>query len=132
MQIMNNEYIIISIQITNTKIFEFIAVLACFVDTVKKWMTNCNSSLQIKRLTTLKNGQMQVRFWKKSIVFTMILQINLASSSCFQELKALNTSKEQLFGESWQSPLQVQMFTAALLKNLPYRITAIAAVRFSN
>ena len=62
----------------------------------------------------------------------MILQINLASSSCFQELKALNTSKEQLFGESWQSPLQVQMFTAALLKNLPYRITAIAAVRFSN
>ena len=62
----------------------------------------------------------------------MILQINLASSSCFQELKALNTSKKQLFGESRQSPLQVQVFTTALLKNLAYRITTIAAVRFSN
>ena len=62
----------------------------------------------------------------------MIFQINLASGSCFQELKALNTSKEQLFGESRQSPLQVQMFTTALLKNLPYRITVIAPVRFSN
>ena len=36
MQIMNNEYIIVSTQITNTKFFEFIAVLAFFVDTVKK------------------------------------------------------------------------------------------------
>ena len=46
----------------------------------------------------------------------MMLQIDLASSSCSQKLDALNTPKEQLFGESPKSPFQVQMFTISLLK----------------
>ena len=42
-------------------------------NTVIKWMASQYSSLEIKRYTDLKNGQPQVVFWKKSIVFTKIL-----------------------------------------------------------
>ena len=62
----------------------------------------------------------------------LIFPIDSASSSWSQKLKAVITLKQQLFGESQKSPLQVQMFTIALLKNLPYWITAIAAVKLSN
>ena len=61
-----------------------------------------------------------------------MLPIDTASSSWFQKLKAVNTPKEQLFEESQKPPLQVQMFTIALLKHLPYWVTAIAVVKLSN
>ena len=104
------------------------------VNTVKKWMTGCYLSLQIKRHTTLKNGRLQVVFWKKNYCLykNLMLPIDSASSNWSQKLKAVNTPKVQLFGESQKSPLQVQIFTIALLKTLPYWITAIAVVKLSN
>ena len=52
----------------------------------------------------------------------LMLQIYPTSSSCSQKLYALNTSKEQIFGESRKSPLQAQIFAIALLKHLLYWI----------
>ena len=38
--------------------------------TVKNWMAGYYSSRQIKWYTTLKNGWLQVAFWKIDIAFT--------------------------------------------------------------
>ena len=42
------------------------------VNMVIKWMASQYSSLNLKRHTILKNGQLQVVFWKRSTVFPKI------------------------------------------------------------
>ena len=58
-------------------------------NTVKKGMTSRYSSLQIKRGTILKNGRLQVKFWKKVFYLykNLMLQIDPLSSSYSQKLQ---------------------------------------------
>ena len=101
---------------------------------VKIWMADCYSSLQINWHTTLKNWRLQMVFWEKiyCLYKNLTLQTDPVGSSCSQKLKAVSTPKEQLFGESRKSQLQVQMSTVALLKKLLYWITVFGVVKLSN
>ena len=95
-----------------------------------QWMAGCYSSLQIKMSHYFKEWSLKSGVLKKTYYLYKILMllIGSASSSWSQKLKAVNTPKEQLFGESQKS----KVFTIALLKNLPNWITAIAVVKLSN
>ena len=88
-----------------------------------------------KNWTTGSGVLKKIYFLYKNVM----LQIDPLKSSCSQRkeypeetlrLKVLR--KEQLFGESGKSQLQVQLFKTALLKYLLYFITTITVVKLSN